>query len=61
MDHTVRYSEQAKTLVENMPDFNKEAFEQWWWLQQREVGSNNVLEFLMQQKRLAKDAVKLKE
>jgi hypothetical protein len=45
------YSEQAKVLMENMPDFDKESFEKWWVEQQKNVGSNNVLQFLLHQKR----------
>jgi hypothetical protein len=51
-DHIV-YSEQAKILLENMPDFPKEAFEKYWEERMFSVGSNNILEFLIHMRRSA--------
>ena len=53
------YSGQAKVMIENMPYFDKKKFEKWWWEQQRNVGSQNILQFLISQKR--SDDIHLKQ
>lgn len=50
----VRYSNQAKTLLENMPEFDKIGFEKWY-AENLTVGSNNILEYLMNKKQERKN------
>ena len=44
----VVYSGQATVLLEEMPNFDRETFEVWWWDQQRSVGSQTILQYLLQ-------------
>lgn len=51
----LKYSEQALVILANMPNFDKEDFEKWFY-ERLSVGSNNILIYLME-----KEAQKLKE
>ena len=42
----IEYSEQAKAMLTNMPAFDKEDFEKWFF-DNLVVGSNNILMYLM--------------
>ena len=53
-DMPVIYSPQAFVMIKNMPDFDKDAFEKWWWQQQRSVGSQNLLQYMIQKDRESK-------
>lgn len=55
----VVFSEQAKVLINEMPDFDRKAFTEWWWEQQRQVGSQNILQWLLHQHR--KDDIEVKK
>ena len=61
MELTINISAQAHLLVDNMPNFNKADFALWWWNQQRQVGSNNILEYLSYKKRLVETERLMKE
>jgi hypothetical protein len=50
MDQEIIYSAQAQALLDEMPGFDRAAFEEWWWKQQRSVGSQNILQFLLYQR-----------
>lgn len=41
----IPYSAQAQLLVDQMPDFPKKAFEEWF-LQNLSIGSANIMMFL---------------
>lgn len=43
----LKYSEQALVILKNMPEFDKEDFEKWFY-ERLSVGSNNILMYLME-------------
>lgn len=52
-EQELKYSEQALVMINNMPDFNKEDFEKWFFAG-LVAGSNNILMYLME--KIAKKA-----
>lgn len=47
MQKDLTFSRQAKVLLNNMPDFDKNDFTKWWINKTKEIGSNNILEYLI--------------
>lgn len=63
MDHMkIVYSDQAQVMIDNMPDFPKKDFEKWWWEQKHQIGSQNVLQFLLHISRMnVTETIKVKK
>ena len=47
-EFNIIFSKQAEILIDNMQDFNKNDFMNWYKQQIFEVGSKNILEYLIQ-------------
>lgn len=42
----MQFSQEAKILLDQMPNFDKEDFKAWWERRMVQVGSRNILEYL---------------
>ena len=47
----VKYSEQARLMLENLKEFDKVGLEKWF-NESLSIGSNNILEYLIYKKRI---------
>lgn len=56
----LKYSEQATVLIEGSKDFNKDDFE-CWFSKNLVVGSNNILEYIMFRRKVAKEKKRLED
>lgn len=55
-----KYGDQATILLENMHDFDKEAFEKWFE-SRLSIGSNNILEYLMFKRKIGEEKKRLED
>jgi len=46
----IKYSSQARVMIKNLKNFDMQKFEQWF-TEKLSVGSNNVLEYLIEKER----------
>lgn len=51
MENEFKYSAEAQALLDEMPNFDRQQFEAWWFEQMHVIGSRNILQFLMAQRR----------
>lgn len=43
----MKYSKQAKVMLDNLKEFDEEEFEKWY-IENLLIGSNNILQYLME-------------
>lgn len=53
----IRYSPQAEMLIKNLKDFDRVAFEKWFF-ENPPIGSTNVLEYLLHKEKINKEKEK---
>jgi len=50
IEKNIPYSFQALTMIDNLKEFDKDDFEDWF-VKKLSIGSNNILEYLIDKKR----------